>query len=764
MKKTFAIQGIHCASCVRVLERALSKVEGVTTATVNLATEKATVELDPKKVTDTSLSNAVSSVGYKALLETTTADAESIRKKKEISALGRRVLISMYSAALLIWGAFPGLSDTAPSFLQDPWVQFILATPVQFWAGLSFYKAAISSLRHRTANMDTLVVLGTSVAYLYSIFVVVMPQIILSMGMEPMTYFDTSAVIIALILLGRFLEAKAKLGTSDAIKKLMGLAAKTARVIRKGKDLPAGRQELDIPIEQVQVGDHILVRPGEKIPTDGVIISGSSSIDESMVTGESIPVEKKKDDIVIGATINKTGVFTFQATKIGKDTMLSQIAQLVSEAQGSKAPIQRLADIISSYFVPVVMMLAITTFVIWYDFGPSPVYLFAMLNTVAVLIIACPCAMGLATPTAIMVGTGIGAQNGILIKDAESLETAHKITTVVFDKTGTLTIGKPKVTDFVLVEDLNEIMKKLKKSSPVSQQQYISSLIYTLEKHSEHALSTAIVEHIKDSATDLKADNIQAIEGHGICATVDGIRICIGNKKLMEKENAAIANTIEQKAKESMEEAKTLAYVSVAGKQVGLFAIADTLKESAAVAISLLKKMQIDVYMITGDNRPTAEAIAKQAGIDADKVIAEVLPQQKEQKVRELKNSQHKIIAFVGDGINDAPALAAADVGIAMGTGTDIAIEAADIALINRDLRSVVAAIDLSQKTMRTIKLNLFWAFGYNVILIPVAMGILYPFTGLLLNPALAAFAMAASSISVIGNSLLLKRVNLRIT
>ena len=444
VKKTYDIKGMHCASCVRLIEKSVGKIDGVTSCNVNLATNKATVEYDSAKVDNEKLESAVASVGYKASIneEVKSEDQEKKEKQKELNDLRNKVIVSLFLGLLILWGSFPGLMSTAPAILQNFWVQLLLATPVQFWAGLSFYRATISALKHRTANMDTLVAIGTTVAFGYSAFVTIFPSIVKSIGIDPIPYFDTATIIIGLILLGRYFEARAKAGTSDAIKKLIGLQAKTARVIKDGK-------EIDIPIDQVLIGNVIRVRPGEKIPVDGVIVDGESSVDESMLTGESIPVDKAKGDTVVGATINKSGTFTYKATKVGQETMLAQIIKLVQEAQGSKAPIQRIADLISSYFVPAVLMLAILTFVIWYDFGSAPALLFALLNTVAVLIIACPCAMGLATPTAIMIGTGKGAENGILIKDAESLETAHKINTVIFDKTGTLTKGQPEVTDIV---------------------------------------------------------------------------------------------------------------------------------------------------------------------------------------------------------------------------------------------------------------------------------------------------------------------------
>jgi Cu+-exporting ATPase len=591
--------------------------------------------------------------------------------------------------------------------------------------------------------MDTLVALGTTVAYFYSAFVTVLPQAFMGLGVEIMPYFDVATIVIGLILLGRYFEVKAKAGTSSAIKKLVELQAKTARVIKNGKDA-------DVLIDDVKVGDIIRVRPGEKIPVDGEILEGKSSIDESMISGESIPVDKAKGDTVIGSTINKAGTFTYKATKIGSETMLAQIVKLVQEAQGSKAPIQRLADIVSSYFVPIVIMLAFATFGLWYIFGMHPVFLYAMLNTVAVLIIACPCAMGLATPTAIMVGTGKGAEKGILIKDAASLELANKVNTVIFDKTGTLTNGKPEVTTLI---PLNSFRKD-----------EVLQLAASLEKGSEHSLAEAILK--KADAEEIKVSGVtkfQAIAGHGVEGMVGSQKVIFGNRKLMDKEKIDYKSFIEQISKLESE-GKTVMMLGVHRELAGFIAVADTVKISAKKGVETLKDKGIEVVMITGDNQHTAYAIAEQIGISRTNIYAEVIPQDKEKIVRDLQirnSNKHNIVAFVGDGINDAPALAAADIGIAMGSGTDIAIEAADIILINKDLQAVTSAIELSKKTMRTIKMNLFWAFGYNVILIPVAMGVLYPFFGLLLNPIFASVAMALSSISVVTNSLLLRKVKI---
>jgi len=736
-KKTFGIKGMHCASCVLIIEKSLNGLNGVSKANVNIANEKATVEYDPEKVTDKELASAVANVGYKALIdeEIQTEDQEKKEKQKELSILKIKVIWSLIFGGLILWGSFPGLIGTAPLILKNFWIQLLLATPVQFWAGWEFYRGTVVSLRHRTANMDTLVAIGTTVAYAYSVFVTSFPGFIERIGMESMPYFDVATIVIGLILLGRYFEVRAKAGTSEAIKKLMGMQAKTARVIRDGK-------EADIPVGEVLIGDIIRIRPGDKIPVDGTIVDGESSIDESMVTGESMPIDKSSGDSVIGATINKSGTFTFKATRVGSETMLAQIIKLVQEAQGSKAPIQRLADLVSSYFVPVVIMLAIGTFVLWYNVGPNPALLFALLNTVAVLIIACPCAMGLATPTAIMVGTGKGAEHGILIKDAESLEIAHKIKTIIFDKTGTLTEGEPKVTDVISYEGFTE--------------QDILRYEASLEVGSNHPLAKAIIAETElRKALPLEPiEKFQSIPGHGIRALIQGKHVLAGKEKLIYDNGIQT-----EKAKSDIErlsnEGKTLSLLAVDGKLAGIIAAADTVKPSAKEAVEKLKKAGIEVVMLTGDNLRTGQAIAKQLGIT--RILAEVLPDQKEAEVRKIQ-AEGKTVAMVGDGINDAPALAAADVGIAMGTGTDVAMEAADITLINKDLRSVSAAIILSKKTMRAIKQNLFWAFAYNIILIPVAMGALYPVWGILLNPIFASVAMATSSISVVSNSLLLKR------
>ncbi len=723
-KITFGLRGMHCASCVKLIEESLSALPGVEQAVVNLTTERATVTYDPVKVGEAQFAKAVADVGYTAAIVVERADAEEQRKKKELKDLRVKVAVSLVAGGLILVAPPVG-------------VQLILATIVQVWVGAIFYRATIPALKHRTANMDTLVAIGTSAAFVYSAVVTLFPSLVQLQGAKPEPYFDVAVIVIGLVLLGRYFEARAKAGTSEAIKKLIGLQAKTARVVG------ADGVEHDVAIEQVRVGDVVRVRPGEKIPVDGVVEEGESSVDESMVTGESMPVEKMHGAQVVGATLNVAGSFTYKATKVGSDTMLARIIKLVEEAQGSKAPIQRIADTISSYFVPVVIMLAIATAVIWYVFGPPPSFLFVLLNAVAVLIIACPCAMGLATPTAIMVGTGLGAQRGILIKDAESLEIAHKVNTIIFDKTGTLTHGKPEVTDTIVFGggDASELLR----------------LAASLEKGSEHPLAQAILKKVQ-AASLARVEQFQAVAGHGVRGKVDGVVALLGSRRLMNTEKIEVPAGAEIELQRLEQEGKTVVLLARDQVLLGAIAVADVMKESAREAVRALAARGLEVVMLTGDNARTAQAIATQIGIT--QVRAEVLPDQKEAEVRRFQDAG-RVVAMVGDGINDAPALAQADLGIAMGSGTDVAIESADMTLVNKDLRTIVAALELSRKTMRTIKQNLVWAFGYNVILIPVAMGALYPFFGVLMSPIFASAAMALSSISVVTNSLLLKRLKL---
>jgi len=746
-KTILPVQGMTCASCVNKVEKALNSVKGVVQASVNFATERASVEYLPGEVSIRELKKAVVEAGYQVLEEVKAGDSafreedivekERLVREAELSRLKLKfivgavllvpILLLMYGASLL--ERWMGLSRGVNFFIQ-----FLLATPVQFWAGWQFYVGFWKAAQHKTSDMNTLIAVGTSAAYFYSLIVTFFPHLFMVQGWMIDVYFDTSAAIIVLILLGRFLEARAKGKTSEAIKKLIGLSPKTARVIRND-------HEADVPIEGVIPGDLVVVRPGEKIPVDGVVREGYSSVDESMVTGESLPVEKKTGDSVIGATINKTGTFKFEATKVGKDTVLSQIVRLVQEAQGSKPPIARLVDIIASYFVPVVILIAIITFVVWYLFGPHPALTYAFLNFVAVLIIACPCALGLATPTSIMVGTGKGAENGILIRGAEALETAHQLNTIVLDKTGTLTRGEPSVTDVIASEGFTK--------------QDLLILAASAEKGSEHPLGEAIVKKAKEEKLTLfDPKRFQAIAGHGIEATIDSREVLFGNLRLMEERKVRL-NGLSGKAEELSGEGKTPMFLAVDGKTAGLIGVADTLKENSKEAVKTLRKMGIEVIMITGDNRRTAEAIARQIGID--RTLSEILPEGKANEVKKLQARGRKV-GMVGDGINDAPALAQADVGIAIGTGTDVAMESSDITLIGGDLRGVVTAIALSKATIRNIKQNLFWAFAYNTLLIPMAAGALFPFFGILLHPIFAAGAMAFSSVTVVSNALRLRR------
>ena len=756
-KISFSVGGMTCASCVANVENTLAKVPGVISASVNLASEKATVQYLAGEATMADFRRAVEGAGWSIRAEigteegTKVPDAVMAATHREIRTLKTKLLFASIIGAFMLLIAisqFSGGWSWLSSILGNHYLLWALATPVQFWAGWQFYKGTWGALKHKRANMNTLIAVGTSAAYFYSVAAILAPGFFTAGGREANIYFDTAVIIIALILLGRFLEARAKGQASEAIKKLIGLKPKMATVIR-------GSEERQILVDDVMVGDLVLVRPGENVPVDGIIKDGYSSIDESMVTGESIPVEKVVGDEVIGATINKTGSFRFEAVKVGKDTILSQIIKLVEEAQGSKAPIQRLADVISAYFVPAVIVVATITFILWYFWGPAPALTFALLNFIAVLIIACPCALGLATPTAIMVGTGKGAENGILIRSGEALETAHKISAIILDKTGTLTQGQPVVTDVVAARGFKE--------------EELLMMAASAERGSEHPLGESIVNAARGKKLPLvDATEFNAFPGHGIRAKINGQKVLLGNLKLMKEQGLSL-NGLEKKAAQLSGGGKTSMFLGIDGKAAGIIAVADTLKPNSKEAVRELYRLGLEVVMLTGDNRGTAEAIARQLGID--RVLFEVLPEYKAQEIKKLQG-EGKVVAMVGDGINDALALAQADVGIAIGTGTDVAMETADITLMSGDLRGVVTAISLSKRTLRTIKQNLFWAFAYNISLIPVAAGILYFVFGQsgtplglqfflgdygFLNPMLAAFAMAVSSLTVVSNSLRLR-------
>lgn len=747
--------GMTCANCANTIERQLNKVDGVLEASVNFASERATVTYAPGAVTRPELVAAVRKAGYDVVEsegDDDLEDAEAVARQKEIQHQQKRFIVGViFSTPLFLLSMLRDLGVLG-MWSHEPWVNWFfwaLATPVQFYVGWDYYVGAYKSLRNRSANMDVLVALGSSVAYFYSVAV----TIALTMGstaLDMHVYFETSAVIITLIVLGKLLEARAKGQTSEAIKKLMGLQAKSARVVRNGV-------EVDIPIAEVIAGDIVIVRPGEKVPVDGVVSDGRSTIDESMITGESLPVEKTVGDAVIGATINKQGLLKFEATKVGKETALAQIIKMVEQAQGSKAPIQRQVDRVAAYFVPAVIILAVLTFGIWYIATGD--FVAAMLRLTAVLVIACPCAMGLATPTSIMVGIGKGAEYGILFKNSESLEQAHKLTAVVLDKTGTITKGKPAVTDVVASKQFSVNGS----GQGLSVTDYLLQLAASAERGSEHPLGESIVIAAQEKGLALSEPTaFEGIAGHGIAATVDGHNVLLGNLRLMEREFVNL-NGLGIKAEQLQNEAKTAMWLSVDGQASAIIGVADTIKDSSKEAIENMHALGLTVVMMTGDNQATAEAIAAEVGID--RVFAEVLPGDKANYVSQLQEEGF-VVGMVGDGINDAPALAQANVGMAIGTGTDVAMEAADVTLMRGDLRSVAQAIKLSKATMKNIKENLIWAFGYNIVLIPIAAGILAPVTGApeflqQLSPILAAGAMAFSSISVVSNSLRLKRVTL---
>ncbi|QIX60310.1 copper-translocating P-type ATPase [Hymenobacter sp. BT18] len=742
--ETLDIEGMTCASCAAFVEKSLSRTPGVQRAVVNFATEKATIDYLPTQASPASLKEAVISAGYGVTerapaTSATDRQAEIDRQKAQAyQKLKRRFWVALGLAALIMPLSMLMLWPAIMARINMQALNYgllILTLPVLLYSGREFYSSAWNSFRHRAANMDTLIAVGTGAAFFYSVAATVVPGWFMRQGIMPEVYYDTTATIIVLILLGKVLEMRAKTQTSAVMKALLGLQAKTARLVRPGGE------EVDIPLEQVQLGDILLVRPGEKVATDGVVEDGRSSVDEAMLTGESLPVEKKAGDAVFGATLNKTGSFRFRVTKVGADTLLAQIVKLVEDAQGSRAPIQRLADKVSAIFVPTVVVIALLTFVLWFDLAPVATRLpLALVNFVAVLIIACPCALGLATPTAIMVGTGKGAEHGVLIRNAEALEKAYQVNTVLLDKTGTITRGEPAVTDVV---------------APGQDASRLLQLVAAVERQSEHPLAAAVVRHAQaGSAVLLAATGFQALEGKGASATVDGQVVLIGNQRLLHEAAIPLPSELSAQAEQLLTQAKTVLYVAVDGLAVALIGVADTVRETSAAAIQRLQRQGIEVVMMTGDNPHTAAQVARQVGIT--RYFAEVLPRDKASKVQELQQ-EGRVVAMVGDGINDAPALAQADIGLAIGTGTDVALEAAGITLMRSDLQGVVTAIELSRQTIRVIRQNLFFAFIYNALGIPIAAGLLYPFFGLLLSPMLAAAAMALSSVSVLTNSLRLR-------
>ena len=733
---TLPVRGMHCAACVGKVERALTSVPGVDEATVNLATEKATVTFDSTRTDVTRLQDAVARAGYE-LVEPReaagqTPDREqSAREETQRRARSKFVVGAILSVPIVIGSMVEGFL-WAPAWLRNPWLLWALATPVQFWVGFEFHAGFLRDLRHRTASMSTLVSIGTNAAYFFSLAVTLWPHVFMPAG--GMTYYETGAVVITLVVLGRWLEARARGRTSEAIRRLVSLAPRTARIVREGR-------ELDVPTTEVGVGDLVRIRPGERIPVDGVVLEGASTIDESMLTGESLPVEKTAESRVVAGSVNQTGALLFRATHVGSETTLARIVRLVEDAQASRAPIQRLADRVAAVFVPIVLVVAGATCLAWLAFGPEPRLPMALTTAVAVLVIACPCAMGLATPTAIMVGTGKGAEHGVLIKSATALEVLHRVDTIVFDKTGTLTVGRPEVTDIVTVPGVGE--------------DDALAVAAGAEQASEHPLGEAIVRLAKERGLALPpVGKFTAVPGRGIDAMAPDGRILLGNETMMNERGIDVS-LLADRAIALQAQGKTVVFLAFAGRLLALIAVADVLKPDAAATIRRLREMGLAVAMLSGDNRRTAEAIAREAGIE--RVLAEVLPADKAGEIKRLQEGGHRV-AMVGDGINDAPALTQADVGIVMGSGTDVAIEAADVTLMRSDVAGVVVALELSRRTIQIVKQNLGWAFGYNILLIPVAAGVLYPLAGVLLSPILAGAAMAFSSVSVVTNSLRLKR------
>ncbi len=741
---TLPVRGMHCAACVAKVERALTSVPGVGEATVNLATEKATITFEPTRTGVPALREAVARAGYQ-LVEPQLGAApapdreQAARAEEQQRARLKFVVGAMLSAPILV-GSMVEVFPWAPVWLRNPWLLWALATPVQFWVGSQFHAGFLRDLRHRAASMSTLVSIGTNAAYFFSVAVTLWPHVFMPAG--GMTYYETGAVVITLVVLGRWLEARARGRTSEAIRRLVSLAPRTARVVRDGR-------EIDVSTAEVEVGDLVRIRPGERIPVDGVVVEGASAVDESMLTGESLPVEKVAESRVVAGAVNRTGAFLFRATHVGSETTLARIIRLVEEAQGSRAPIQRLADRVAAVFVPAVLLIAAATFLVWLAFGPEPRLTMALTTAVAVLVIACPCAMGLATPTAIMVGTGKGAEHGVLIKSAAALEGLQRIDTIVFDKTGTLTVGRPEVTDVVVRAAGGPI------ASGEMTENDVLALAAAAEQASEHPLGEAIVRLAKERGLALPpVGEFVAVPGQGIDAMAPAGRVLLGNRTLMDARGID-ASALADRARAAQAQGKTVVYLAFAGRLLALIAAADVLKPDAAATIRRVRDLGITVAMLTGDNWGTAEAIARQAGIE--RVLAEVLPEDKAGEITRLRDEGHRV-AMVGDGINDAPALTRADVGIVMGSGTDVAIEAADVTLMRGDVAGVVVALELARRTIQIVKQNLGWAFGYNVLLIPVAAGVFYPLAGVLLSPILAGAAMAFSSVSVVANSLRLKR------
>lgn len=757
------VLGMDSPHCAMVVEGAIKKLSGIKNVDVDFSNQRAKVVFNPSSLKVEDIFQVITDAGYKPIRGEGEVedllDKEKFEREKQIKTLKIKLVVGGFLSLFVFFGSFPEWFSFVPKILNNSWVLLLLTTPVQFWVGFQFYSGLKLVIKYRTADMNTLVAVGTLSAYFYSVAVTVFPNFFTQGGIIPALYFDTSAIIIVLILLGKYFEVLMKGRASEAIKKLIGLQPKTAKILREGK-------EVEIPISEVQVGDFIVVRPGERVPVDGKITEGESEIDESMVTGESMPVHKKIGSAVIGSTINKFGTFTFQATKVGKDTLLSQIIKMVEEAQGSKAPIQKLADLVSSYFVPAVFVVAVLTFVVWFFLGPTPAFTFALVNFVAVLIIACPCALGLATPMAIMVSSGTASSQGILIKDATSLEIANKIDTVILDKTGTLTQGKPQLTDIVVfnneqkVEILN-LAASLEQRSEHPLAQAILQYAASLDQKSSHPLDKTIIDEATREKIELyKLEDFKAISGKGLRGFLQiqnqKIEAYLGNRALVVDLGLDIS-PYEENIRKLENEGKTVMILIVDKKLKGALAVADVLKKESIEAIKSLRNNKIDVWMLTGDNDRTARAIAKEVGIE--NIMSEVLPDKKSEKVRELQK-QGKIVAMIGDGINDAPALTQANIGIAMGEGTDIAMESANITLMRGDLMLISEVIKISRRTMRIIKQNLFWAFFYNIAFIPVAAGVLYPFFGVLLNPIFAAIAMAFSSISVVLNSLRLRKIS----